>query len=231
MSLFWLWPAVVGGSDSTDTPTTPTTPTENPVVKLPTVTKQEAPKELYTTDADVPTDTLVLSLTDQRDIVSTATKSAAGKTFDAGSPYAGYSLYTWNGAGCTALAETPVQNRPGDWNNTTRIPDATDSYGGIWNLKINPADATGCVNAIVRVPKPTGGFASQSSNLKLYTTKRQQAVLKGGTLYNTRAEAFNTLPEATIISGASAHLIDAKTILWEGGQECRLCQPLFCREW
>lgn len=220
---WYVMPSVIAlalagcGSDSNSSnpppPVDPSAPS-NPVATLPTVTALETPAELYA-DGAVPAETLVLSLIDQKSVIGPVS-GAATKAVDSSSPYAAYSLYTWNGDGCTALAETPTATLPDAWNDESRVPDSTDNYGGSWDLKINPADASGCVNAIVRAP----GISSQSSNIKLLISDVQQAVTKNGTLYDTRAAAFATLPDVSVgISGASAHLIDANTIVWEGGKD------------
>ncbi|GAB3240038.1 pullulanase-type alpha-1,6-glucosidase [Pseudaeromonas pectinilytica] len=211
---WYVMPSVVAlalagcGSDNNDTNTTYTP--SNPAATLPTVTNLDSPTELYADDA-VPADTLVLSLIDQKSIIGTVS-TAATKAVDSSSPYATYSLYLWNNATCSALAETPTS----EWADESRTPDSTDNYGASWDVKINPADTTGCINAIVRTP----GIASQSSDIKLVISDRQQAVIKAGTVYDTRAAAFATLPDVSVgISGAAAHLIDANTIVWEGGKD------------
>lgn len=215
--LAWLMPSVVAlalagcGSDSDNTtPVDPTTPS-NPAATLPTVKTLDPPAEVYA-DADVPANTLVFSMVDQKSIIEAATKGKAASASD----YAKYNLYLWNDATCDGVDPTTVV-KP-DWNDKSKTPKSVDDYGPIWEIPLNPSPATNCINVIVR--DANLNKVSGSNNVKILLSDLQQSMISGGALYATRAAAFEQVPEQTVgISGAAAHLIDAKTIVWEGAKD------------
>ena len=87
--LAWLMPSVVAlalagcGSDNDSTiPVDPTTPS-NPAATVPVYEEQAAPTELP--DAEVPADTLVLSLIDVKSVLATDS-TATTRSVDSSSP-------------------------------------------------------------------------------------------------------------------------------------------------
>lgn len=212
--LAWLMPSVVAlalagcGSDSdSDTTYTP----KNPAATLPTVITLDPPAEVYA-DADVPAGTLVFSMVDQKSIIEAATKGKAASASD----YATYNLYLWNDATCDGVDPTTVVTP--DWNDVSKTPKTVDDYGPIWEIPLNPAPTTDCINVIVR--DVNKNKVSGSNNVKILLSDLQQSMISGGALYATRADAFVDVPKKSVgIAGAAAHLIDANTIVWEGAKD------------
>lgn len=217
--LAWLMPSVVAlalagcGSDSDSNSTPPVDPTtpSNPVATLPTVTNLETPSEVYADDAAVPANTLVLSLVDQKSIIGAATQGRAASASD----YAGYNLYIWNDANCAGVADGSTS---ANWDDVSKTPTKVDNYGPYWEIPVNPNGDPACINVIVR--DASKNKISGNSDLRIQLSDRQQALIAGGELFDTRALAFDQVPEQTVgISGAAAHLIDANTIVWEGAKD------------
>ncbi len=215
--LAWLMPSVVAlalagcGSDSDNTtPVDPTTPS-NPAATLPTVTPIADPAEVYATSADVPANTLVLSLVDQKSIIGAATKGKAASASD----YAGYNLYIWNDATCAGVADGAAST---SWDDVSKTPTKVDDVGPYWEIPVNPNGVPACINVIVR--DANKNKISGNSDLHIQLSDNQQSLIVGGELFDTRLEAFAKVPDQTFgIAGAAAHLIDAKTIVWEGAKD------------
>lgn len=215
--LAWLMPSVVAlalagcGSDSdSTTPVDPTTPS-NPAATLPTVKTLDPPAEVYAADADVPAGTLVLSLVDQKSIIEAATKGKAASASD----YAGYNLYIWNDATCAGVADGAAST---SWDDVSKTPTKVDDVGPYWEIPVNPNGVPACINVIVR--DANKNKISGNSDLHIQLSDNQQSLIVGGELFDTRLEAFAKVPEQTVgIAGAAAHLIDAKTIVWEGAKD------------
>lgn len=211
---WYVMPSVVAlalagcGSDSDSKPVDPTKPT-NPEVTLPTVTTLPDPTEIYADDA-VPADTLVLSLIDQKSIIEAATKGRASA-----SDYAGYNLYIWNDTTCAGVADGAAST---SWDDVSKTPTKVDNYGPYWEIPVNPNGDPACINVIVR--DASKNKVSGNSDLHIQLSDRQQSLIVGGELFATRAEAFAKVPGQSVgISNAAAHLIDAKTVVWEGAKD------------
>ncbi len=214
---WYVMPSVVAlalagcGSDSNST--TDTTKPTNPAAKLPTVNVLPAPAEVVADDA-VGANQLVLSLVDQKSVIAAAT-AKSGRAEAAASPYANYNLYLWNDGTCSGLAAAQVS---ANWDDMTKLPTTIDDYGPSWTLELNPDDTSGCINLIMR--DATKGKVSGDSDIHLQLTDHQVAMISGGKVFATRSDAFAEVPVKTVgIADASAHLIDAQTILWDGGKD------------
>lgn len=214
---WYVMPSVVAlalagcGSDNDSNTDTTYTPS-NPAATLPTVKTLDPPAEVYASDADIPASTLVLSMVDQKSIIEAATKGKAATASD----YAKYNLYLWNDTTCDGVDPTTVVSP--NWDDVSKTPKTVDDYGPIWEIPLNPTPATDCINVIVR--DVNKNKVSGSDNVKILLSDLQQSMTNGGTLYATRAAAFEQVPEQTVgISGAAAHLIDANTIVWEGAKD------------
>ncbi len=194
---WYVMPSVValalagcGGSDSKTTTA--------PDAKLPEVA---TPTEVTTAGSNQ----VVINYVDTSAVAGTSrTTPNAGK-------YAKYNLYTWNNETCDALADSSIQN---NWDASTLVPTAADTYGPTWVLDVTKE--TGCVNFILRDGDNNKLIGSDMMvNFTDHPDRTVSVVAGKTTVYPDRASAFNA---AFGVAQASAHLVDANTLLWEGGK-------------
>ncbi len=177
-------------------PPTPPTPevTDGPVARLP---KMDPPKELLVAGENQ----VVIALVD--------TQSAAK---GAKAPFDSHSLHLWNNDACQATADSGLNT---GWDDKSKTPATADSFGPAWVVPLKNVE--GCINFIAR----NGDLANLTgSDMKVSFSEhpdRTVAIVAGKKdLFGSRAEAFTA---AFGVAGASAHLIDGNTLIWQGGKD------------
>ncbi|HFK2925372.1 TPA: pullulanase-type alpha-1,6-glucosidase [Aeromonas hydrophila] len=183
-----------GCNDNSSSPSTPD-PTDGPVARLPNV---QPPAEQLVAGPDQ----AVIALVD------TQTSAARGVT----GPFANYSLHLWNNDACSATAESGLN---AGWDDKVNTPAATDGFGPSWVVPLSKLE--GCINFIAR----NGDLANLTgSDMKVVFSDhpdRTVAIVAGkNEIFGSRAEAFTA---AFGVAGASAHLIDGNTLIWQGGKD------------
>ncbi|MGL6509593.1 pullulanase-type alpha-1,6-glucosidase [Aeromonas hydrophila] len=183
-----------GCNDNSSSPPTPD-PTDGPVARLPNV---QPPAEQLVAGPDQ----AVIALVD------TQTSAARGVT----GPFANYSLHLWNNDACSATAESGLN---AGWDDKVNTPAAADGFGPSWVVPLSKLE--GCINFIAR----NGDLANLTgSDMKVVFSDhpdRTVAIVAGkNEIFGSRAEAFTA---AFGVAGASAHLIDGNTLIWQGGKD------------
>ncbi|AWA08080.1 pullulanase-type alpha-1,6-glucosidase [Aeromonas hydrophila] len=183
-----------GCNDNSSSPSTPD-PTDGPVARLPNV---QPPAEQLVAGPDQ----VVIALVD------TQTSAARGVT----GPFANYSLHLWNNDACSATAESGLN---AGWDDKVNTPAAADGFGPSWVVPLSKLE--GCINFIAR----NGDLANLTgSDMKVVFSDhpdRTVAIVAGkNEIFGSRAEAFTA---AFGVAGASAHLIDGNTLIWQGGKD------------
>ncbi|QJT20684.1 pullulanase-type alpha-1,6-glucosidase [Aeromonas media] len=187
-----------GCNDNSSEPSLPPTPdvTDGPVARLP---KMDPPKELLVAGDNQ----VVIALVDTQ-----SAAKGAKPSFDR------HSLHLWNDEVCSAIDKEKVPSYD-DWNSKANAPADTDQFGPAWVVPLNKLE--GCINFIARngdLANLTGG------NMKVIFQDhpdRTVAIVAGKKeLFGSRADAFTA---AFGVAGASAHLIDGNTLIWQGGKD------------
>ncbi len=183
-----------GCNDNSSSPSTPE-PSDGPVARLPNV---QPPAEQLVAGPDQ----AVIALVD------TQTSAARGVT----GPFANYSLHLWNNDACNATAESGLN---AGWDDKANTPAAVDGFGPSWVVPLSKVE--GCINFIAR----NGDLANLTgSDMKVVFSDhpdRTVAIVAGkNEIFGSRAEAFTA---AFGVAGASAHLIDGSTLIWQGGKD------------
>ncbi|WP_256028895.1 pullulanase-type alpha-1,6-glucosidase [Aeromonas sp. EERV15] len=186
--------ALLSGCNDNSTSTSTPEPSDGPVARLP---KMDPPKELLQAGPNE----VVIALVD--------TQSAAK---GAKAPFDSHSLHLWNKDACQATADSGLNT---GWDNKSKTPATADSFGPAWVVPL--AKLEGCINFIAR----NGDLANLTgSDMKVIFSEhpdRTVAIVAGKKdLFGSRAEAFTA---AFGVAGASAHLIDGNTLIWQGGKE------------
>ncbi|UCM62225.1 pullulanase-type alpha-1,6-glucosidase [Aeromonas hydrophila] len=189
-----LFALLSGCNDNSSSPSTPD-PTDGPVARLPNV---QPPAEQLVAGPDQ----AVIALVD------TQTSAARGVT----GPFANYSLHLWNNDACSATAESGLN---AGWDDKVNTPAAADGFGPSWVVPLSKLE--GCINFIAR----NGDLANLTgSDMKVVFSDhpdRTVAIVAGkNEIFGSRAEAFTA---AFGVAGASAHLIDGNTLIWQGGKD------------
>ncbi len=182
-----------GCNDNSSSPTPE--PSDGPVARLPNV---QPPAEQLVAGPDQ----AVIALVD------TQTSAARGVT----GPFANYSLHLWNNDACNATAESGLN---AGWDDKANTPAAVDGFGPSWVVPLSKVE--GCINFIAR----NGDLANLTgSDMKVVFSDhpdRTVAIVAGkNEIFGSRAEAFTA---AFGVAGASAHLIDGNTLIWQGGKD------------
>ncbi|MBO0407873.1 pullulanase-type alpha-1,6-glucosidase [Aeromonas hydrophila] len=183
-----------GCNDNSSSPSTPD-PADGPVARLPNV---QPPAEQLVAGPDQ----AVIALVD------TQTSAARGVS----GPFANYSLHLWNNDACSATAESGLN---AGWDDKVNTPAAADGFGPSWVVPLGKLE--GCINFIAR----NGDLANLTgSDMKVVFSDhpdRTVAIVAGkNEIFGSRAEAFTA---AFGVAGASAHLIDGNTLIWQGGKD------------
>lgn len=186
--------ALLSGCNDNSTSPTPE-PSDGPVARLPNV---QPPAEQLVAGPDQ----AVIALVD------TQTSAARGVT----GPFANYSLHLWNNDACSATAESGLN---AGWDDKVNTPAAADGFGPSWVVPLSKVE--GCINFIAR----NGDLANLTgSDMKVVFSDhpdRTVAIVAGkNEIFGSRAEAFTA---AFGVAGASAHLIDGNTLIWQGGKD------------
>ncbi|HDX8373212.1 TPA: pullulanase-type alpha-1,6-glucosidase [Aeromonas dhakensis] len=186
--------ALLSGCNDNSTSPTPE-PSDGPVARLPNV---QPPAEQLVAGPDQ----AVIALVD------TQTSAARGVT----GPFANYSLHLWNNDACNATAESGLN---AGWDDKANTPAAVDGFGPSWVVPLSKVE--GCINFIAR----NGDLANLTgSDMKVVFSDhpdRTVAIVTGkNEIFGSRAEAFTA---AFGVAGASAHLIDGNTLIWQGGKD------------
>ncbi|WP_085947594.1 pullulanase-type alpha-1,6-glucosidase [Aeromonas dhakensis] len=186
--------ALLSGCNDNSTSPTPE-PSDGPVARLPNV---QPPAEQLVAGPDQ----AVIALVD------TQTSAARGVT----GPFANYSLHLWNNDACNATAESGLN---AGWDDKANTPAAVDGFGPSWVVPLSKLE--GCINFIAR----NGDLANLTgSDMKVVFSDhpdRTVAIVAGkNEIFGSRAEAFTA---AFGVAGASAHLIDGNTLIWQGGKD------------
>ncbi|MGY3893187.1 pullulanase-type alpha-1,6-glucosidase [Aeromonas enterica] len=183
-----------GCNDNSSSPSTPD-PTDGPVARLPNV---QPPAEQLVAGPDQ----AVIALVD--------TQTSAARGVDG--PFANYSLHLWNNDACNATAESGLN---AGWDDKINTPAAADGFGPSWVVPL--AKLEGCINFIAR----NGDLANLTgADMKVIFSDhpdRTVAIVAGKSeVFGSRADAFTA---AFGVAGASAHLIDGNTLIWQGGKD------------
>lgn len=183
-----------GCNDNSSSPSTPE-PTDGPVARLPDV---QPPAEQLVAGPDQ----AVIALVDTQ---TSATRGIEG-------PFANHSLHLWNNDACNATAESGLN---AGWDDKANTPTAVDSFGPSWVVPL--AKLEGCINFIAR----NGDLANLTgADMKVVFSDhpdRTVAIVAGKSeVFDSRADAFTA---AFGVAGASAHLIDGNTLIWQGGRD------------
>ncbi|MDM5132223.1 pullulanase-type alpha-1,6-glucosidase [Aeromonas piscicola] len=183
-----------GCNDNSSSPSTPG-PTDGPVARLPNV---QPPAEQLVAGPDQ----AVIALVD--------TQTSAARGVDG--PFANYSLHLWNNDACNATAESGLN---AGWDDKVNTPAAADGFGPSWVVPL--AKLEGCINFIAR----NGDLANLTgADMKVVFSDhpdRTVAIVAGKSeVFGSRADAFTA---AFGVAGASAHLIDGSTLIWQGGKD------------
>ncbi|TNI88087.1 pullulanase-type alpha-1,6-glucosidase [Aeromonas allosaccharophila] len=186
--------ALLSGCNDNSTSTSTPEPSDGPVARLP---KMDPPKELLVAGDNQ----VVIALVD--------TQSAAK---GAKTPFDSHSLHLWNKDACNATADSGLNT---GWDDKSKTPATADSFGPAWVVPLNKVE--GCINFIAR----NGDLANLTgSDMKVIFSEhpdRTVAIVAGKKdLFGSRAEAFTA---AFGVAGASAHLIDGNTLIWQGGKD------------
>lgn len=186
--------ALLSGCNDNSTSPTPE-PSDGPVARLPNV---QPPAEQLVAGPEQ----AVIALVD------TQTSAARGVT----GPFANYSLHLWNNDACNATAESGLN---AGWDDKANTPAAADGFGPSWVVPLSKLE--GCINFIAR----NGDLANLTgSDMKVVFSDhpdRTVAIVAGkNEIFGSRAEAFTA---AFGVAGASAHLIDGNTLIWQGGKD------------
>ncbi len=186
--------ALLSGCNDNSTSPTPE-PSDGPVARLPNV---QPPAEQLVAGPDQ----AVIALVD------TQTSAARGVT----GTFANYSLHLWNNDACNATAESGLN---AGWDDKANTPAAVDGFGPSWVVPLSKVE--GCINFIAR----NGDLANLTgSDMKVVFSDhpdRTVAIVAGkNEIFGSRAEAFTA---AFGVAGASAHLIDGNTLIWQGGKD------------
>ncbi len=182
-----------GCNDNSSSPTPD--PTDGPVARLPNV---QPPAEQLVAGPDQ----AVIALVD--------TQTSAARGVDG--PFANYSLHLWNNDACNATAESGLN---AGWDDKVNTPAAADGFGPSWVVPLSKLE--GCINFIAR----NGDLANLTgSDMKVVFSDhpdRTVAIVAGKSeVFGSRADAFTA---AFGVAGASAHLIDGNTLIWQGGKD------------
>ena len=183
-----------GCNDNSSSPSTPE-PTDGPVARLP--------------DVQPPAEQLVAG-PDQAVIALVDTQTSAARGVEG--PFANHSLHLWNNDACNATAESGLN---AGWDDKANTPTAVDSFGPSWVVPL--AKLEGCINFIAR----NGDLANLTgADMKVVFSDhpdRTVAIVAGKSeVFDSRADAFTA---AFGVAGASAHLIDGNTLVWQGGKD------------
>ncbi|MGY3945531.1 pullulanase-type alpha-1,6-glucosidase [Aeromonas tecta] len=183
-----------GCNDNSSSATTPT-PQDEPVARLPNM--QPPAEQLVAGPNEA-----VIALVDTQ---TSAARSIAG-------PFASHSMHLWNNDACNATAESGLN---ASWDDASKTPAAVDSFGPSWVVPL--AKMEGCINFIAR----NGDMANLTgADMKVVFSEhpdRTVAIVAGkNEIFGSRAEAFTA---AFGVAGASAHLIDGSTLIWQGGKD------------
>ncbi|MGL6539295.1 pullulanase-type alpha-1,6-glucosidase, partial [Aeromonas hydrophila] len=113
---------------------------------------------------------------------------------------------------CSATAESGLN---AGWDDKVNTPAAADGFGPSWVVPLSKLE--GCINFIAR----NGDLANLTgSDMKVVFSDhpdRTVAIVAGkNEIFGSRAEAFTA---AFGVAGASAHLIDGNTLIWQGGKD------------
>ncbi len=183
-----------GCNDNSSSPSTPE-PTNGPVARLP--------------DVQPPAEQLIAG-PDQAVIALVDTQTSAARGIEG--PFANHSLHLWNNDACNATAESGLN---AGWDDKANTPTAVDSFGPSWVVPL--AKLEGCINFIAR----NGDLANLTgADMKVVFSDhpdRTVAIVAGKSeVFDSRADAFTA---AFGVAGASAHLIDGNTLIWQGGKD------------
>ncbi|MGY6040412.1 pullulanase-type alpha-1,6-glucosidase [Aeromonas sp. AE23HZ002T15] len=183
-----------GCNDNSSSSSTPT-PQDEPVARLPNM---QPPAELLVAGPNE----AVIALVD--------TQTSAARSIDG--PFAGHSLHLWNNDACNATAEGGLN---ASWDDASKTASAADSFGPAWVVPLSKME--GCINFIAR----NGELANLTgADMKVVFSDhpdRTVAIVAGkNEIFGSRAEAFTA---AFGVAGASAHLIDGNTLIWQGGKD------------
>ncbi|MGY3865189.1 pullulanase-type alpha-1,6-glucosidase [Aeromonas bivalvium] len=167
----------------------------DPVARLP---QMDPPKELLVAG---PNEAVVA-------LVDTQTAAARGTT----GPFASHSLHLWNNDACNATSAGGLNT---GWDDASKTPAAADSFGPAWVVPLSKME--GCINFIAR----DGALGNLTgADMKVIFSDhpdRTVAIVAGkNEIFGSRAEAFTA---AFGVAGASAHLIDGNTLIWQGGKD------------
>ncbi|PTT46117.1 DUF3372 domain-containing protein [Aeromonas sp. HMWF016] len=186
--------ALLSGCHDNTSPSNPKPPAE-PVARLP---KIDPPKEL------------LMAGNNQAVIALVDTQTVAARSVEG--PFASYSLHLWNNEACSATEASGLNS---GWDDKSKSPAAADSFGPAWVVPLSKLE--GCINFIAR----NGDLANLTgSDMKVIFKDhpdRTVAIVAGKKeVFGSRADAFTA---AFGVAGASAHLIDGNTLIWQGGKD------------
>ncbi|WP_421182736.1 pullulanase-type alpha-1,6-glucosidase [Aeromonas enteropelogenes] len=194
------------GSTTPDVPINPEIPT-NPDVTIPPGTEDGPVARLPKVQAPAE---LLMAGDNQAVIALVDTQTNAARGVDG--PFASHSLHLWNNEACSATADSGLN---GGWDDKSNTPTAADSFGPAWVIPL--AKVEGCINFIARDDSLGNLTGADMKVIFSDHPDRTVAIVAGkNEIFDSRAEAFTA---AFGVAGASAHLIDGNTLIWQGGKD------------
>lgn len=126
--------------------------------------------------------------------------------------YDGWGLHLWNGEGCgDYAAPTTDSEHFNNWGNPYPADGVDDTYGAYYVLTIDPTSGD-CFNFIMHKGDEKGFGAA---NKRFDTTQNSQYVFGFHGNAQLFYEPISEIPVS--LEGASAHWIDANTLVWDAG--------------
>lgn len=126
--------------------------------------------------------------------------------------YDGWGLHLWNGEGCGDYAAPTTESEHFNvWANPYPADGIDETYGAYYVLTIDPASGD-CFNFIMHKGDERGFGAS---NKQFDTTQNSQYVFGFHGNAQLFYEPISEIPVS--LEGASAHWIDANTVVWDAG--------------
>ncbi|MBY5991728.1 pullulanase-type alpha-1,6-glucosidase [Ferrimonas balearica] len=134
---------------------------------------------------------------------------------DTDESYVGYKLHTWNNEECDAYA--PPHDST-DWANGHDYVGIDPNYGAYWILNLKEGYGE-CGNFIIHIGTEGSGKALGDFDAKLILNQADERAQRMSFTFHAHATVYeypilSLGPQPLTIDGASAHWLDADTLLW-----------------
>ncbi len=168
--------------------------------------------------AEAPENTAIVQL-----LVSSPSPSPAARSAEDLAPYANYSLHIWNNDECSSADASLLR----DWDDQGNTPAGADANGPYWEL---PLVADDCLNFIMRDGDNNKVTPNDMKLVFADHTDRMVALISGGTeIFSDRGAAY-AAGFSGGVTGASAHLIDAETLVFPDAAGAEKAYLFYARE-